>query len=56
MPQTPGKLISIEGGEGAGKTTVLQAVRECLGHAGKTVICTREPGGTEIGEDIRSLL
>lgn len=56
MPQTPGKLISIEGGEGAGKTTVMQAIRDCLEQAGKTVICTREPGGTEIGEDIRGLL
>jgi dTMP kinase len=56
MPQNPGKLISIEGGEGAGKTTVLQAIRDCLAQAGKTVICTREPGGTDVGEEIRRVL
>lgn len=52
----PGKLISIEGGEGAGKTTVLQAIRDCLEQAGKAVICTREPGGTDVGEAIRHIL
>lgn len=52
----PGKLISIEGGEGAGKTTVLQAIRDGLEKAGKTVVCTREPGGTDVGEKIRGLL
>lgn len=56
MPQAAGKLISIEGGEGAGKSTVLEAVRECLVRAGKTVVCTREPGGTDVGEGIRRLL
>ena len=56
MPQNPGKLISIEGGEGAGKTTVMQAVRDCLSQTGKTVICTREPGGTDVGEEIRHVL
>ena len=56
MPQNPGKLISIEGGEGAGKTTVMQAVRDCLVQTGKTVICTREPGGTDVGEEIRRVL
>ena len=56
MPQIPGKLISIEGGEGAGKTTVLQAIRDCLEQAGKTAICTREPGGTDVGEAIRHIL
>jgi dTMP kinase len=56
MPQIPGKLISIEGGEGAGKTTVLQAIRDCLEQAGKKVVCTREPGGTDVGEEIRRIL
>lgn len=56
MPHISGKLISIEGGEGAGKTTVLQAIRDCLEQAGKTVICTREPGGTDVGEAIRHIL
>lgn len=56
MPHIPGKLISIEGGEGAGKTTVLQAIRDCLEQAGKKVVCTREPGGTDVGEEIRRIL
>lgn len=56
MPQAAGKLISIEGGEGAGKTTVLRAVRDFIEQAGKRVICTREPGGTDVGEEIRGLL
>jgi dTMP kinase len=51
-----GKLISIEGGEGAGKTTVLNAIHRFLSNAGITVIDTREPGGTEVGERIRKIL
>jgi dTMP kinase len=51
-----GKLISIEGGEGAGKTTVLNAIREFLQGRGKTVVSTREPGGTVAGEQIRLML
>ncbi|MEY3372735.1 MAG: hypothetical protein RLZZ537_1203 [Pseudomonadota bacterium] len=56
MPQNSGKLISIEGGEGAGKTTVFNAIRQFLSDAGITVIGTREPGGTEVGERIRQVL
>ena len=51
-----GILISIEGGEGAGKSTVLGAVRDHLLALGHTVTVTREPGGTEVGERIRALL
>lgn len=51
-----GKLISIEGGEGAGKSTVLDAIRVFLEQQGKTVICTREPGGSSLGEQIRQIL
>lgn len=51
-----GFLITLEGGEGAGKTTVLNALRECLNENGFEVVCTREPGGTEAGEMIRSIL
>ena len=51
-----GKLISIEGGEGAGKSTVLNAIREFLEQAGFVVTVTREPGGTAVGEKIRPLL
>jgi dTMP kinase len=56
MPQNSGKLISIEGGEGAGKTTVFNAIRQFLSDSGITVIGTREPGGTEVGERIRQVL
>jgi len=56
MIQPNGKLISIEGGEGAGKTTVLNAVRTFFEQRGLTVVSTREPGGTPLGEKIRELL
>lgn len=56
MSEHTGKFISIEGGEGAGKTTVLNAIQRFLESHGMQVICTREPGGTEVGEKIRSLL
>ncbi len=56
MSQSAGKLISIEGGEGAGKTTVLNAVSQFLEQRGIGVVRTREPGGTALGEQIRQLL
>ena len=52
----PGRFITIEGGEGAGKTTHLTFMREFLEQAGCRVILTREPGGTPLGEEIRGLL
>jgi dTMP kinase len=51
-----GKLITLEGGEGAGKSTVLEAVRAELAARGVEVLVTREPGGTPAGEDIRKVL
>lgn len=51
-----GLFITLEGGEGAGKTTSLAFVRAVLEQAGKNVILTREPGGTPLGEKIRELL
>jgi dTMP kinase len=51
-----GFLISLEGGEGAGKTTVLNVLRECLVEHGFEVVSTREPGGTAAGEMIRGVL
>ncbi|MEO8743332.1 MAG: dTMP kinase, partial [Lysobacteraceae bacterium] len=51
-----GRLISIEGGEGAGKSSVMSALRTALEQRGITVVQTREPGGTETGEAIRGLL
>ena len=51
-----GKLITLEGGEGAGKSTVLAAVRAQLAEHGIDVLVTREPGGTPAGEAIRAVL
>jgi dTMP kinase len=51
-----GLFITLEGGEGAGKSTQLAYVQQCLQRAGKRVLMTREPGGTELGEQIRTLL
>ena len=50
------RFISLEGGEGAGKTTVLDVLREVLGAGGNEVVVTREPGGTPMAEQIRALL
>jgi dTMP kinase len=51
-----GRLITLEGGEGAGKSTVLEAVRERLQSRGIDVIVTREPGGTVLGEAVRAIV
>jgi dTMP kinase len=51
-----GLFITLEGGEGAGKSTSLAFVREFLEQAGRRVLVTREPGGTPLGEKIRELL
>ena len=51
-----GLFITLEGGEGAGKSTNLAYARQCLERAGKTVVVTREPGGTELGERVREIL
>lgn len=54
--QTQPRLVTLEGGEGAGKSTVLAALRDALLAAGDEVVCTREPGGTPLAEQIRGLL
>jgi len=51
-----GKFITLEGIEGAGKTTQLAVIRSYLEDQGITVLTTREPGGSPVGERIRSLL
>jgi dTMP kinase len=50
-----GRFISFEGGEGAGKSTQIGLLADELKKAGKTVVITREPGGTPGAEAIRSL-
>ena len=56
MPAPRGRFLTIEGPEGAGKSTMASRLRADLARGGATVILTREPGGTEIGEGIRRLL
>lgn len=50
------RLVTLEGGEGAGKSTVLAALRDALLANGCEVVSTREPGGTPLAERIRELL
>ena len=52
----PPRFVSIEGGEGAGKTTVIGALKAALQADGCEVFGTREPGGTPLAERIRALL
>ena len=52
----PGRFISLEGGEGVGKSTQLAALAEALQGRGLSVIVTREPGGSPGAEAIRRLL
>lgn len=51
-----GLFITIEGGEGVGKSTIINDVGNALQQAGKTVCMTREPGGTPLAERIRDVL
>lgn len=53
---TSGFFISLEGGEGAGKSTVIAAIHALLQQRGHAVVPTREPGGTAASEAIRGLL
>lgn len=50
------KFITIEGAEGVGKSSVMATICETLEQASIDYVVTREPGGTEIGEDIRKIL
>ena len=51
-----GRFITIEGQDGAGKSTNLEVIKHRLEHAGISVRVTREPGGTKLGEALRDLL
>ena len=51
-----GLLITFEGPEGSGKTTQALRLEAYLRSQGRDVLCTREPGGTAIGEEVRKIL
>ncbi len=53
---TQGHFIVFEGPEGAGKSTQIRRLAEVVTRAGREVIVTREPGGTPVGDAIRSVL
>lgn len=53
---TPGRFITFEGGEGAGKSTIMHQVALALEKQGLSVVKTREPGGSMLGEHIRQWL
>ena len=55
-PVRRGRFITVEGGEGAGKSTQIDVVKRVLAEQGVVVLNTREPGGTPLAEEIRSLL
>lgn len=51
-----GKFITVEGTEGVGKSTNMAFIEQWLKDAGKELVITREPGGTELGEKLRAVL
>lgn len=56
MNNQRGKFISFEGGDGVGKTTQINLVRQHVENLGHTPVVTREPGGTMLSEQIRGLV
>jgi dTMP kinase len=51
-----GVFITLEGGDGSGKTTQAELLRGWLAERGRTVVRTREPGGTEVGVEVREIV
>lgn len=56
MSRWTGRFVTLEGGEGAGKTTQVERLATRLAAEGRSVVLTREPGGTEGAEAIRGLI
>ena len=52
----PGLFLTFEGGDGSGKSTQSALLERWLIEQGRTVVSTREPGGTEVGEEIREIV
>ncbi|MFC5790992.1 dTMP kinase [Agromyces tardus] len=51
-----GLFVTLEGGDGSGKTTQAEALGRWLEQQGRTVVRTREPGGTEVGVEVREIV
>ena len=56
MTHAAGRFITLEGIDGAGKSTHAGWIAEQIGASGRAVVATREPGGTALGEKLRALL
>src|SRR5512134_2175107 len=56
MATRTGRFITLEGIDGAGKSTHVEWLRERITASGHRVVATREPGGTPLGEKLRALL
>lgn len=56
MARSAKRFITIEGLEGAGKSTAVAFVRDWFEARGQTLVCTREPGGTPLAEELRDVL
>ncbi|MGM7668456.1 dTMP kinase [Microbacterium sp. A93] len=56
MTARPGLWITLEGGDGSGKTTQAELLETWLTDAGHTVVRTREPGGSEVGQLVRDIV
>jgi dTMP kinase len=57
LPLAPrARFITFEGVDGAGKSTQIEALANLLRQRGRDVLCTREPGGTPLGESLRGLM
>ena len=52
----PGLFLTFEGGDGSGKSTQSALLESWLTEQGRTVVSTREPGGTEVGDEIREIV
>lgn len=51
-----GKFITVEGQDGAGKSTNIEVIKQLIEGQGHALVCTREPGGTQLGEQLRDLI
>ena len=54
--ERPGLFLTFEGGDGSGKSTQSSLLEKWLTEQGRTVVSTREPGGTDVGDEIREIV